>query len=322
MRECFVRLRAALRLRRRTDVAALLTAALPHLENLVRKSPESALYRLDLTYALFQLGRDQRAIPLPTGARCRAFGGAAKNRNLFSAPDRAAQAYPFPLLAGCGAIDKRRHMHQNRDRLLTTGMSRKVMAAILAHREVAPLLSDDHFSVDGTLIAAWTSMKSFRPKAEGAPPDGAGPDDPPTLIPPLKTNPHDPNPRPRPDRCPAPITATATPQSTSKARSVQTRPTLRPWTRRHGSTRDHLAPVRSGCSGRRAALDMVHRYSPGSTKRLTLGADKGYDAAGFVSYPGDVCVTPHVAHKSRHSAIDGRTTRHQGCALWITPKAD
>ncbi|WP_415839959.1 transposase, partial [Paracoccus yeei] len=40
---------------------------------------------------------------------------------------------------------------KNRDRLLTTGMSRKVMAAILAHREVAPLLSDDHFSVDGTL---------------------------------------------------------------------------------------------------------------------------------------------------------------------------
>ncbi len=54
---------------------------------------------------------------------------------------------------------------KNPDRLLTTEMSRKVMAAILAHREVAPLLSDDHFSVDGTLIKAWTSMKSFKPKA-------------------------------------------------------------------------------------------------------------------------------------------------------------
>ena len=60
---------------------------------------------------------------------------------------------------------------KNRDRLLTTEMSRKVMAAILAHREVAPLLSDDHFSVDGTLIKAWASMKSFKPKAEGTPPD-------------------------------------------------------------------------------------------------------------------------------------------------------
>jgi len=47
---------------------------------------------------------------------------------------------------------------KNRDRLLTTDMSRKVMAAILAHREVAPLLSDDHFSVDGTLVKAWASM--------------------------------------------------------------------------------------------------------------------------------------------------------------------
>ncbi len=51
---------------------------------------------------------------------------------------------------------------KNRDRLLTTDMSRKVMAAILAHREVAPLLSDEHFSVDGTLIKAWASMKSFQ----------------------------------------------------------------------------------------------------------------------------------------------------------------
>ena len=60
---------------------------------------------------------------------------------------------------------------KNRDRLLTTDMSRKVMAAILAHREVAPLLSDDHFSVDGTLVKAWASMKSFQPKAIGTPPD-------------------------------------------------------------------------------------------------------------------------------------------------------
>ena len=68
---------------------------------------------------------------------------------------------------------------QNRDRLLTTNMSRKVMAAILAHREIAPLLSDAHFSVDGTLIKAWASMKSFQPKPEGSPPDDGGPGEPP-----------------------------------------------------------------------------------------------------------------------------------------------
>ncbi len=68
---------------------------------------------------------------------------------------------------------------KNRDRLLSTEMSRKVMAAILAHREVAPLLSDGHFSVDGTLIKAWASMKSFQPKAEVSPPDDEGPGEPP-----------------------------------------------------------------------------------------------------------------------------------------------
>ena len=60
---------------------------------------------------------------------------------------------------------------KNRDRLLTTERSRKVMAAILAHREVALLLSDEHFSVDGTLVKAWASMKSFQPKAEDTPLD-------------------------------------------------------------------------------------------------------------------------------------------------------
>jgi hypothetical protein len=59
---------------------------------------------------------------------------------------------------------------KNRDRLLTTDMSRKVMAAILAHPEVRPLLSDAHVSVDGTLVKAWASMKSFQPK-ESPPPD-------------------------------------------------------------------------------------------------------------------------------------------------------
>ena len=59
---------------------------------------------------------------------------------------------------------------------------------------------------------------------------------------------------------------------------------------------------------------MVHRQSPGSTRRLTLGADKGYDAAAFVSDLRQACVTPHVARKSRYSALDGRTTRHEGYA--------
>lgn len=95
---------------------------------------------------------------------------------------------------------------KNRDRLLTTEMSRKVMAAILAHREVAPLLSDEHFSVDGTLVKAWASMKSFQPKAGSAPPEDdpgnpPGPDTPATNHPEPTKPETDPMPRPtRPSR--------------------------------------------------------------------------------------------------------------------------
>ena len=65
---------------------------------------------------------------------------------------------------------------KNRARLLNTDIARKFLAAILAHKDVAPLLSDEHFSVDGTLIEAWASMKSFQPKAtvDGSEPPAAG----------------------------------------------------------------------------------------------------------------------------------------------------
>jgi transposase len=68
---------------------------------------------------------------------------------------------------------------KNRDRLLTTDVARTFLAAILAHAQVALLLSEEHFSVDGTLIKAWASMKSFQPRPDGSPPDeDGGPVDP------------------------------------------------------------------------------------------------------------------------------------------------
>ena len=60
---------------------------------------------------------------------------------------------------------------------------------------------------------------------------------------------------------------------------------------------------------------MIHRHSPGSTRRLTLGAGKRYDSADFVAELRQACVTRHVARKLHHSAIDARTTRHAGYAL-------
>ena len=72
-----------------------------------------------------------------------------------------------------------------------------------------------------------------------------------------------------------------------------------------------------GHAERRAALDMIHRHTPGSTRQLTLGADKGLDAAEFVADLRRACVTSHVAQKVKYSAIDGRTTRHEGYDLSI-----
>lgn len=69
-----------------------------------------------------------------------------------------------------------------------------------------------------------------------------------------------------------------------------------------------------GQAERRAALDMIHRHFPGSSRQLTLGADKGFDAAEFVADLRQTCVTPHVPQKARYSAIDGRTNRREGNA--------
>jgi transposase len=128
---------------------------------------------------------------------------------------------------------------KNRDRLLTTEMSRKFLAAILAHREVAPLLSDEHFSVDGTLVKAWASMKSFQPKPEAAPLDGGdGPDDPPPKL----------APNPRPPRWPPSSPEIAMQRSTFAVRSGPTRPMRRSPTPRRGSTENRPAPVLASAS--------------------------------------------------------------------------
>lgn len=224
---------------------------------------------------------------------------------------------------------------KNRDRLLTTDMSRKVMAAILAHREVAPLLSDDHFSVDGTLVKAWASMKSVRPKEVDRPPEDGDP-------PAQDAAPQDPSPQPDTETRPMSRTASRSRNAevnfkgekrSNATHASTTDPDARLYRKSPGTgamlcfmghalmeNRSGLAvqgdlSQADGRAERRAALDMMHRHSPGSTRRLTLGMDKAYDAAGFVADCRQACITPHVAQKARHSAIDGRTTRHRGYAL-------
>ncbi|MFG6083351.1 IS5 family transposase [Paracoccus litorisediminis] len=227
---------------------------------------------------------------------------------------------------------------KNRDRLLTTDMSRKVMAAILAHAEVAPLLSDDHFSVDGTLIKAWASMKSFKPKTEDSPPDDDEPGDPPVQ----NRAPEDLPAETKPETAPMPRStrrnrnaevdfkgekrsnkthaSTSDPDARLYKKSLGTGAILcfmghALMENRHGLTVQGDLTQADGQAERKSALDMVHRHSPGSTRRLTLGADKAYHTAGFVAACRQACLTPHVAQKSLYSAIDHRTTRHKGYAL-------
>lgn len=227
---------------------------------------------------------------------------------------------------------------KNRDRLLTTDMSRKVMGAILANREVAPLLSDEHFSVDGTLVKAWASMKSFQPKPDITPPDDEGPGDLPSPDTTTADQPEptqtETDPMPRPTRQHRNVEVDFRGERRSNATHASTTdPDARLYKKSPGTGAmlcfigHALMENRSGLivqgdlteadghAERRAALDMIHRHSPGSTRRLTLGADRGYNSAVFVADLRQACVTPHVAQKSRYSAIDGRTTRHEGYGL-------
>ena len=177
---------------------------------------------------------------------------------------------------------------KDRDRLLTTEMSRKVMAAILAHREVAPLLSDEHFSVDGTLVKAWASMQSFQPKADAAPPDDEGPGDPPTANATLEPAPSettaetDPMPRNTKPHRNAEVDFKGEKRSNATHAST-TDPDARLYKKSPGTgamlcfighalmenrngliVRGNLTQA-DGHAERTAALNMVHRHSPGST---------------------------------------------------------
>ena len=229
---------------------------------------------------------------------------------------------------------------KNRDRLLTTDMSRKIMAAILGHPSVKPLLSDEHFSADGTLIKAWASMKSFRPKDSPPPPqddNSGGPPSPPAdetstdTDQPQQTETQPMTDTPRQSRN-AEVNFRGEKRSNATHASV-TDPDARLYKKAPGAAamlcfmghtlmenRNGLVvqadlTYADGRSERKAALEMINRHSPGSTRRLTLGADKGYDSADFVAELRRMVVTPHVAQKARYSAIDGRTTQHPGYAL-------
>lgn len=199
---------------------------------------------------------------------------------------------------------------KNRDRLLEGEIAARFLGAVLAQKRVKRLLSTQHFSADGTLIEAWASLKSF--KEHGG---GGGEDDPPGGG----------SGRNADVDFKGAKRSNATHRSTTDPEAMLYRkgPGMEAklcyighalMENRSGLFVDARLTLVSGHAERLAALEMIEaRASPGSRPAgITLGADKGYDEAEFVTGLREVGVTPHVAQKARFSAIDGRTTRHAG----------
>ncbi len=202
---------------------------------------------------------------------------------------------------------------KNRDRLLEGDVARAFFDAVLAQAQSKQLLSSEHFSVDGTLIEAWASHKSFQPKSKGRPnsrkkrrdrnPRGGGPRNPTVNF--------------RGER-----RVNETHQSTTdpEARLMRSKGTASKLSyqghvlmeNRHGLVVDARLTQADGYAERAAALEMLGELPEGP--RVTLGADRGYDTRDFVESCRSLGVTPHVAQNTtkRASRIDARTTRHPG----------
>jgi transposase len=199
---------------------------------------------------------------------------------------------------------------KNRDRLIEQDAARALFAEVLAQAKAKGLLSDEHFSVDGTLIKAWASHKSFVPK-EGPPPPQSG----------SRAN-------PEVDfrgeqRTNATHESTTDPDARLYRKSNQT--AAIPCYMGHVLMENRNALVvdaqlthASGTAEREAALEMLAEQ-PGDGRK-TVGADKAYDQAAFVEDCRAINVTPHVAQNTtnRSSAIDKRTTRHPGYVVSLT----
>lgn len=202
---------------------------------------------------------------------------------------------------------------KNRERLLEGDVAAKFMAAVLAQPRVKRLLSDDHFSVDGTLIEAWASMKSFRPKDGSDEPPGPGRN--------AERNFHG-------------------EKRSNETHKSTTDPEAKLYRKGDGqpaklcymghvlmeNRNALLVKARlgeaTGMAERKEALALIDGRRPG-TRRVTLGADKAYDVTEFIAALRERNVTPHIAidghltktGKRRKTAIDTRTTRHAGYAI-------
>jgi transposase len=195
---------------------------------------------------------------------------------------------------------------KNRDRLLAGDIATGFLAAVLEEARAHRLLSDEHFTVDGTLLEAWASQKSFRPKDR----DASGPPD----------DPGNPTINFRGERRKNDTHQSTTDPDARLYKKGVGRPAQLAYLghllmeNRSGLVVDTRVTPADGYGERDAAVGMLAEVPGG---RVTVGGDKGYDYPQFVADLRRLGVTPHVAQNvtNRRSAIDARTTRHAGYAI-------
>jgi transposase len=198
---------------------------------------------------------------------------------------------------------------KNRDRLLTSEVAQQFFAAV--NQQARRFMSDDHFTVDGTLIQAWASQKSFR-KRDGSDDDGTN-----FHGQKRKNDTHE---------------STTDPDAQLYRKSNGTESRLAYLghalvENRNGLIAAAMVTQADGFAEREAALLMLADKQKGRSRRITVGADKAYDAKDFVKAARALRVTPHVAKddNGRRSNMDGRTTRHRGYSIslscrWLVEK--
>jgi transposase len=193
---------------------------------------------------------------------------------------------------------------KNRERLQQGDVFQEFMAKLLEHEKVKPLLSDEHFSVDGTLIEAWASHKSFKPKQAPKGDDGSN-----FHGQARKNDTHQ---------------STTDPEAKLYRKADGREAKLcymghALMENRNGLAVGGMVTQANGTAERRASEAMLKNKAKGST-RITVGEDKAYDTSDHVAALRQISVTPRIAQndsltktgKRRRSAIDARTTRHIG----------
>jgi len=198
---------------------------------------------------------------------------------------------------------------KNRDRLLEGEVAHKFFAQVLEQARAADLLSKEHFSVDGTLIEALASLRSYRPKGEEEPPTQGGRN--PTVdFRGEKRSRETHESKTDPDALLFKKSKGTTAKLSYMGHLLMENS--------HGLVVDAQVTPATGTAEREAAIDMVQALT--DTRRVTVGADKNHDTKGFVESMRCANATPHVAQNdtNRSSAIDGRATRHEGYRTSLT----